>query len=145
MYKVLFVCIQNSARSQMAETYLKALGGDGFFVESAGLEPGELNPLAIHAMEEVGYDISNNSTNSVFDYFKEGRKYHYVIKVCDASNSEKCPIFPDIIDTLHWNLKDPSAFNGSFSERLDKTRAVRDEIRKRIIEFIYHVKSTNPK
>ena len=91
--KVLFLCIHNSARSQMAEAYLKKYGGDKFFVESAGLEAGKLNPLAVEVMQEDGIDISNNKTNDVFEFFKEGRLYHYVVTVCDEASSDRCPIF----------------------------------------------------
>lgn len=81
MTGVLFLCIHNSARSQIAEAYLKKFGGDKFEAESAGLEPAGLNPLVIKVLKEDGIDISGNSTNDVFDYFKEGRIYSYVITV----------------------------------------------------------------
>ena len=81
--KVLFVCIHNSARSQMAEAFLKQMAGDRLEVESAGLEPGKLNPIVVEAMKEVGIDISQNKTKSVFDFYKQGKKYDYVITVCD--------------------------------------------------------------
>ncbi|MFH0788327.1 MAG: arsenate reductase ArsC, partial [Pseudomonadota bacterium] len=81
--KILFVCVHNSARSQMAEAWLKEIAGDRFEVESAGLEPGTLNPLAVEVMKEIGIDISGNQTKSAFDLFKEGRLYTHVITVCD--------------------------------------------------------------
>lgn len=92
MLKVLFVCVHNSARSQMAETFLNDLGKEYFFAESAGLEKGELNPNVVEVMKEIGYDISNNQTKSVFDFFKSGKSYTYVIKVCDEMNGQRCPI-----------------------------------------------------
>ena len=91
--KVLFVCVHNSARSQMAEAFLNDLGKGKFFAESAGFEPAPLNPLVVESMKEIGYDISNNKTKSVFDFFKQGKFYAYVITVCDESNSKRCPIF----------------------------------------------------
>src|SRR5437879_435337 len=110
--KVLFVCIHNSARSQMAEAYLNHLGGDRFEAESAGLEPGKLNQLVVAAMAEDGIDISSNETKSVFDKFKAGELYAYVIAVCDAEAAEKCPIFPDVTKRLHWSFPDPSRAQG---------------------------------
>jgi arsenate reductase len=133
--RVLFVCIHNSARSQMAEAFLNRLAGDRFEAESAGLDAGELNPLVAEAMGEVGIDISMNRTKSVFDFYKENRLYRYVISVCDEA-AQKCPIFPGFAKTVHWSLEDPSAFTGSHEERLAKTRQLRDQIRKRIEEFI---------
>ena len=138
--KVLFICVHNAARSQMAEELLNRLGGDDFFVESAGLEPGKLNPLAVDAMKDLGYDISHKKTNSVFEFYKEGRIYNYVIKVCDASHSEKCPIFPGVHGTLEWSLEDPSSFEGTYEERLEKTIKVRNELKNKILSFIKAVK-----
>jgi len=134
--KVLFVCVHNSARSQMAEAFLKKLGGDRFEVESAGLEPGKLNPLAVDVMKEIAIDISGNKTKSVFDFFKQGKIYNYVVTVCDESSGERCPIFPGRVTRLHWSFDDPSSFQGSYEEKLQKTRIVRDQIKKKIEEFI---------
>ena len=134
--RVLFVCIHNSARSQMAEAYLNHLGGDVFQAESAGLKPGDLNPVAVEAMKRDGIDISANQVQSAFDFFKEGRRYHYVITVCDESNAEQCPVFPGITQRLHWNFADPSSFSGEAQEILDKTIEVRDQIKNRIRDFI---------
>lgn len=138
--KVLFICVHNAARSQMAEELLKRFGGEVFSVESAGLEPGEINPLAIDAMKDLGYDISHKKTNSVFEFFKEGRIYNYVIKVCDASHGERCPIFPGVNETLEWSLEDPNSFEGTYEEKLKKTINVRDELKKKIMSFIEVVK-----
>ena len=140
MLKVLFVCVHNSARSQMAEAFLNRLGKDYFHAESAGLEPGQLNPFAVKAMEELGYDISQNSTDSVFDFYKEGRTYSVVIKVCDQINGQRCPIFPRTLKVFDWNLEDPSAFEGTFEEKLEKTRKIRDEIKARVEAFIEEFK-----
>ena len=134
--KVLFICIHNSARSQMAETFLKDLGGDRFEAESAGLEPGSLNPLVVQAMAEAGYEISGNSTNSVFDFYREKRTYDIVVAVCSKDAEERCPIFPGAGERLHWPFDDPSSMQGSQEERLQATRRIRDQIRARIEEFI---------
>ena len=133
---VLFVCVQNSARSQMAEAFLNQLAGDKFYAESAGFEPGNLNPLAVEAMKEVGIDISNNQTKSVFDFFKQGRLYHFVIAVCDAASAERCPIFPGLTKRLGWSFEDPASFIGTHDEKLSKTRLVRDSIKAEIENFI---------
>jgi len=94
MEKVLFICVHNSARSQMAEAYLRKYGGKRFVAESAGLEPGVINPLVVEVMKEEGIDLSDKGTNSVYDYYREGRGYDYVITVCSKVAAERCPIFP---------------------------------------------------
>ena len=139
MIKVLFLCIHNSARSQMAEAYLQKFGGDKFFVESAGLEAGKLNPLAIEVMKEDGIDISNKQTNDVFDYFKEGRLYQYVITVCDKEASDRCPIFPGLMKKINWSFTDPSSLTGTHEEKLAVTRKVRDQIKEAVQNFIAEV------
>jgi len=120
----------------MAEAFLNQLGGGNFNAESAGLEPGNLNPVVVEAMKEMGIDISQNKTKSVFDFFKQGKNYHYVITVCDEAAAEKCPIFPGIAKKLHWGFKDPSAIDGPFEEKLKTTSLIRDQIKKKIENFI---------
>jgi len=134
--KALFICVHNSARSQMAEAFLKQMAGDKFDVESAGLEPGKLNPIVVEAMKEVEIDISQNKTKSVFDLYKQGKQYDYVITVCDESQSGACPVFPGKGERLHWGFDDPSGFQGTWEEKLERTREVRDKIRRRIIEWL---------
>lgn len=134
--KVLFICVHNSARSQMAEAFLNHLAGDVFEAESAGLEPGKLNPLVVEVMNEIGIDISGNQTNGVWDYFRQGRLYQYVIAVCDAATEELCPIFPGITKRLSWPFKDPSSFVGTHEEKLIQTRLVRDSIKTEVEIFI---------
>jgi arsenate reductase (thioredoxin) len=134
--RVLFVCIHNSARSQMAEALLKVIGGKRFMAESAGLEPGTLNPFAVRAMKEIGIDISGNKTKSVFEFFKQGRLYSHVITVCDEAQAEQCPLFPGGGKKLHWSFPDPSRFEGTDKEILKKTIEVRDMIRKKIEEWV---------
>ena len=130
--KVLFICVHNSARSQMAAAWLNEICGDYFEAESAGLEPAELNPLAVQVMDEVGINISNNQTQAVFDVFKTGQLFAYVITVCDETSAEKCPIFPGVTNRLHWSFTDPTALVGTQEERLEGTRKIRDDIRARI-------------
>jgi len=120
----------------MAEAFLKKLGGDLFVAESAGLEAGVLNPLAISVMKEEGIDISGNETRNVDDFFKERRTYDYVVTVCDAASAERCPVFPGKHTKLHWYFDDPSSFTGSSEQKLEQTRKVRDQIRRRIEEFL---------
>jgi len=134
--RVLFVCIHNSARSQMAEAFLKKYGGDRFEVESAGLEPGKLNPIVVEAMQEAGMDISQNKTKSVFDFYKQGKQYDYVITVCDESQSGACPVFPGKGERLHWGLPDPSSFAGTHDEKLKQTKEVRDQIEAKIKDWL---------
>lgn len=127
--KVLFVCVHNSARSQMAEAWLNHLCGDVFEAESAGLEPGKLHPLTIEVMKEVGLDISHKKTQSVFDLVKAGRIFSYVVTVCDETSAERCPVFPGITRRLHWSFPDPAAVIGTTEEKLKKVRKIRDDIR----------------
>jgi arsenate reductase len=139
--KVLFVCVHNSARSQMAEAFLNELAGDKFIAESAGLEPGKLNPLVVEVMKEIGIDISNNKTKSAFNLFKQGRMFHFVITVCDAASAERCPLFPGVTKRLGWSFEDPASFTGTQEDKLARTRIVRDRIKLTVENFIneYHL------
>jgi arsenate reductase len=130
--RVLFVCIHNSARSQMAEAFLNQICGEEFEAHSAGLEPGKLNPIVVEAMREIGMDISGNPTKAVFDMFKSGKIFAYVITVCDEASAEGCPIFPGVTRRLHWSFPDPSSMQGTHEEKLAKTREVRDTIKAKI-------------
>ena len=138
--KVLFLCIHNSARSQMAEAYLNKFGGDTFTVESAGLEAGTLNPLAVEVMREEGIDISQNKTKDVFRFFKEGRLYNYVITVCDEASAARCPIFPGVHKKINWGFEDPSSLSGTPAEKLAQTRMVRDKIKTAVRQFMEEVR-----
>jgi arsenate reductase len=133
--RVLFVCIHNSARSQMAEAFLNQICGEEFEAHSAGLEPGRLNPIVVEAMQEIGIDISGNQTKAVFDMFKSGKMFAYVITVCDEASAERCPIFPGVTQRLHWSFPDPSSVRGTHEEKLIKTREVRDTIKKKIEQW----------
>ena len=120
----------------MAEAFLKQLAGDMFDVESAGLEPGKLNPVVIEVMKEVNIDISKNATKSVFDFYKQGKEYDYVITVCDESQSGACPMFPGKGERLHLGFADPSGFQGTWEDKLKLTREVRDHIKTKIKEWV---------
>lgn len=134
--KVLFVCIHNSGRSQMAEELLRKMAGDRFEVDSAGFEPGKLNPIVVESLKEDGIDITGKQTKAVFDLFKKGKHYSYVITVCDESNAERCPIFPGLCQRVHWSFTDPSKFQGTDKEKLVMVRAVKEDIRAQIKEWL---------
>ncbi len=131
--RVLFICTHNSARSQMAEAFLRQFAGDSFEVESAGLEPAaQVNPLVVAAMAEVGIDLSGKKPQSVFDLFRAGRIYDYVITVCDAEGEGRCPIFPGLTRRWHWPFPDPASVTGTPEEQLEQVRAIRDQIRQHV-------------
>jgi arsenate reductase len=142
MPRVLFVCTHNSARSQMAEAYLRKIGGGAFEVESAGLEPGILNPYVVRALLEEGIDITGKQTNDVFEFFKQGRLYNYVVTVCSKEAAERCPIFPGRAKRLQWSFPDPSTFAGSDAEIMVKVREVRDAIREEVRAFVEGLKGS---
>lgn len=127
--RVLFLCVHNSARSQMAEGLLTAWGGDRFEAQSAGSETTEVRPLAVRAMAELGIDISDHRSKTT-DAFS-GQLFDYVVTVCDDAK-EACPYFPGAIQRLNWSFDDPSSAAGSEAERLAVFRRVRDEIAVRI-------------
>jgi arsenate reductase len=133
--RVLFVCVHNSARSQMAEALLNRMCGDQFEAESAGLEPGTLNPLALAVLHEIGIDISAHPTCRVAEVIKSGQTFDYLITVCDTASAETCPVVPGGGERLHWNFPDPSKFTGTWEEKLKQTREVRDAIASKIAEF----------
>ena len=130
--RVLFICTHNSARSQMAEGFLRHLAGDEFEVHSAGTEAGEVRPLAIRAMSEIGVDISGQTSKTLERYL--GEQWDHVITVCDDAN-ESCPVFPGAAARAHWNFPDPSKATGTQDERLTVFRAVRDQIVQRVRLF----------
>jgi arsenate reductase len=130
---VLFICSQNSARSQIAEEYLRKYCGDNYIVESAGFEPApQVNPLVIEVMREESIDLSNKQTQNVFELYKQGKLYDYVVTVCDESEDANCPIFPGITHRLHVPFPDPAQFEGSWEERISQTREVRNAIKTRL-------------
>ena len=137
--KVLFVCIHNSARSQMAEAFLNQVCGDEYEAQSAGLERGRLNPVVVQVMQEIGFDISGNQTKSVEGFLKSSQLFSYVITVCDEASAERCPVFPGVTNRLHWSFPDPSSFRGTPAEVLEMTRQVRDSIKAKVDQWCSHV------
>ncbi len=131
--RVLFLCTGNSARSQMAEGWLRHLAGDRFEVASAGTHPIGVNPLAVEAMREVGIDLSAHRSEHVGQY--QTQTFDHVITVCDRAK-ESCPIFPGSVRTHHWSFEDPAAAAGSHEERLSAFRIVRDQILERLRVFL---------
>jgi arsenate reductase len=138
--KVLFLCTGNSARSQMAEGYLRHAAGDRFEAMSAGVEPKALNPLAVAAMDEIGIDISRQRSKDVTSLL--GQAIPYVITVCDNAR-ERCPIFPRTYKFLHWSFDDPAAAVGSHETKMAVFRRVRDEIITRIDEELIAQNATD--
>ncbi len=116
----------------MAEAFLKQVCGNECEVQSAGLEPGRLNPIVVEAMKEVGIDISQNQTKAASDLLRSGQTFSHVITVCDETSAERCPIFPSVATRLHWGFPDPSGFSGTHEEKLAKTRDVRNMIKSRV-------------
>ena len=138
-FNVLFVCIHNSARSQMAEAFLKQLADESAFnVESAGIESGELNPLVVESMKRIGIDISNNKTKSVSSMLKKKTKFDLIIFVCSESQGQSCPTIPYEADKIYWDIKDPSTLVGTDKEKDKEVDNIRDEIEKKVIELIHN-------
>ncbi len=131
--RVLFLCTANSCRSQMAEGWLRHLGGDRFEAASAGARATRVNPDAIRVMNEAGVDISAQRSKDAAELL--GQPFTYVVRVCDRAK-ETCPIFPGALKYLDWGLDDPAMAEGTEAERLEVFRRVRDEIRQRVREFV---------
>ena len=116
----------------MAEAFLKQSCGEFFHVESAGTQPGQLNPLAVEVMAELGIDISRNKTKSIFPFMRERPGFNFVITLCDEIVHEQCPTFPAGTRYVQWSFPDPSKFTGTYAEKLERTREVRDAIKAHI-------------
>jgi arsenate reductase len=129
--RVLFLCVHNSARSQMAEGLLRAMAGDRIEVFSAGSAPSRVHPLAIRALQERGIDISAQRSKSIGEFV--GEQFDYVITLCAE---EVCPVFLNASKKLHWALPDPSALEGSDAEKLDAFRRTVDELKGRLTRFL---------
>ncbi len=133
--RVLFLCIGNTARSQMAEAFLRKHAGEHFAVYSAGLKPGVINPYTERVMREIGMDLSGHFSKSVKEYLGK-LSFTYLITVCGEAEAN-CPVaFPGISHRLSWPFDDPAATQGSDEEKLDKFRQVRDRIEKRILLWL---------
>ena len=133
--KVLFLCTGNSARSQMAEAFLRRYGSDRFEAYSAGLEPKSIHPLTIQVMDEIGFDLAGQRSKGVQEFM--GRMaIHDLITVCDKAE-KNCPTaWPGITHKRHWSFEDPAAFEGSPEARLAKFREVRDQIQSKVQEWV---------
>ena len=134
--KVLFICVHNSARSQIAEVYLREFGDDLFEVESAGLEPGRLNPYVVEVLKEDGIDITDKKTKSAWELFRAGKRYDYVITVCSREAEEKCPVWPQPTERRSWSYPDPSKFTGTEEEITVKVRELRNIMKEQVKQFI---------
>ena len=133
MTRVLFLCTHNSARSQMAEGFLRAMAGNRFEAGSAGTEKTSVNPLAIRVMAEVGIDLGGHTSKLYDDVASEA--WDYLITVCDDAN-ERCPWVPGSVRRLHWSFPDPSRATGAEDERLGSFRLVRDQIQERLTDWL---------
>ena len=131
--RVLFLCTQNSARSQMAEGLLRARGGSRYEAFSAGTEATKVRPEALQVMAELGIDISDQRSKRIDRYL--GDAFDWVITVCDRAR-ESCPVFPGATQSLHWDFDDPAAVDGADEVRLAAFRRIRDEIDGEIRAFV---------
>jgi len=134
--KVLFVCIHNSARSQMAEAFANSQAGSKCEAFSAGLEAGTLNPDVVEVMKEEGIDISKKRSKSVQEFLDKKEIFDYVVTVCDKASAEKCPVFPGPGKRLHWAFPDPSSLDLPKPMRLARIREIRDEIKARVASWV---------
>jgi arsenate reductase len=129
--RVLFLCTGNSARSQMAEAFLRKYGEDQFEPFSAGLEPKGINPLTIRVMEESGFDMSGHRSKGINEYLGK-EHFQYLVTLCHDAE-QNCPrVWPGVNQRLHWSFEDPAAFEGTPEEKLEKFRQVRDQIQEKV-------------
>lgn len=133
---VIFICTHNSARSQMAEAFLKKFAGDHFDVYSAGFNPQPIHPYAIEVMKEIGYDISNQHPKDLWQLIKDNTFVGIAITVCNRKEEEECPTIPGVATRLYWNIEDPAAFKGTEEEKLQKFREARDQIQEDVKKFL---------
>jgi len=136
MQRVLFICVHNSARSQMAEAYLNMFGRGEFQVESAGYAPTRINPYVVEAMKEEGVDLSGKRTQKVFDLYKAGKVFDYVITVCEEADEAQCPVFPGMTHRFHVPFQDPARLEGAPEVILASVRVIRNRIRRVVQEFV---------
>ena len=134
--RALFICVHNSARSQMAAAFANYYGQGRIEADSAGLEPGVLNPYVVKVMAEKGYNISHNTPKSVMDVYETGRSFDVIVTVCDPEAGQRCPIFPGEEERLHWAFADPSGLKGEESFILEETRKIRDRIEEKVKQWI---------
>jgi arsenate reductase (thioredoxin) len=142
--KVLFLCTGNSARSQMAEAFLRKYGEGRFESFSAGIEPKGLNPLTVQVMQEIGFDMSGHWSKGIGEYLGKDH-FQYLVTLCHDAE-ENCPrVWPRVNQRMHWSFDDPSAFVGSEDEKLEKFRQVRDQIQEKILSWVNETREiSNP-
>lgn len=142
--RVLFLCTGNTARSQMAEAFLRHYGGSQFEAHSAGMEPKTINPYTVQVMQEAGISLEGQQSKGVGVYLGK-TLFHYLITVCDHAE-QNCPTaWPGVNKRLHWSFEDPAAFRGSEEETLAMFRAVRDQIELQVRRWIANFDSAaNP-
>ncbi len=131
--RVLFLCTGNSCRSQMAEGFLRHMGGNRFEAFSAGVDPAAVNPLSVKAMSEAGIDISAQRSKAVTEFL--GQKFDYIITVCDNAK-RTCPVFPGKHEKIHWDLEDPADAVGSEEDKMKAFIDIRDKIRDNVRQFL---------
>jgi arsenate reductase len=135
---VLFLCTGNSARSQMAEAFLRKYGQGQFEPFSAGLEPKGLNPLTVRVMEEIGFDMSGHRSKGIDEYLGK-EHFHYLVTVCHDAE-QNCPrVWPGVNQRLHWSFEDPAAYKGAEEDKLAKFRQVRDQIQEKVLFWLKEI------
>ena len=133
--KILFLCTGNSARSQMAEAFVRKYPHDRFEAHSAGLEPKGLNPLTVKVMDEIGIDVAGQQSKGMDDYLGK-MHFQYLVTVCDDAD-KNCPTgIPGVEHRMHWSFQDPAALHGTEEEKLAKFREVRDLIEEKITNWL---------
>ncbi|MBN2011522.1 arsenate reductase ArsC [candidate division KSB1 bacterium] len=130
---IIVLCTGNSCRSQIAEGYIRHMAGERFNVVSAGIEPSKVNPRAIQVMQEDGIDISHHTSDDVQKYV--GDAFDYIITVCDNAK-ERCPVFPGSGERIHWSFPDPADATGTDEQILNVFRAIRDQIKSTLENFV---------
>jgi arsenate reductase (thioredoxin) len=131
MIRILFLCVHNSARSQLAEGLLRKMAGEGFEVASAGSEPSSVNPYALRILQDEGIDTSAHYSKPVQEFLNQ--PFDYLITLCD---DEICPVFPGALRRLHWAMADPAAVQGDSETKLEAFRKTADELQLRLTEFL---------
>lgn len=134
--RIMFVCIHNSARSQMCEAFFRQYAGNRFDVHSSGIEAGKLNPLVVRAMAEIGISMEGQYAKPAQAYIDRGEVFDYVVTVCDESSAERCPMFPGMHTRLHWGFPDPSALPGTDEQKLAGIRPIRDAIQEKVRSWL---------
>ena len=134
--RVLFMSPVNDSRTQMAEALFNSLAGDEYEAWSAGFQPGELSPVTVKVMREIGLDISAQRTKKLFELYRSGMLFNHIVALCDLSVGEKSPIYPNHRYYIEWSTPDPDAFASTEEERMRRLRRCREELKQRIGEWL---------